>query len=74
MIRAQRPGFTPAIAVVLGSGLGGLAEGLQETTVIPYAELPGFPRPAVAGHAGRLILGETAGLPLALLQGRAHFY
>ena len=74
VIRARRPGFTPAMAVVLGSGLGGLAEGLQETTVIPYAELPGFPQPAVAGHAGRLILGEAGGHPVALLQGRAHFY
>jgi purine-nucleoside phosphorylase len=74
VIRARRPGFIPAMAVVLGSGLGGLAEGLQATTIIPYAELPGFPQPAVAGHAGRLILGEADGLPLALLQGRAHFY
>ncbi len=74
MIRARRAGFTPAMAVVLGSGLGGLAEGLQATTVIPYAELPGFPQPAVAGHAGRLILGQAGDVPLALLQGRAHFY
>jgi purine-nucleoside phosphorylase len=74
VIRARRPGFTPVMAVVLGSGLGGLAEGLQEASVIPYGELPGFPQPAVAGHAGRLILGEADGLPLALLQGRAHFY
>ena len=62
------------MAVVLGSGLGGLADSLQGATVIPYAELPGFPQPAVAGHAGRLILGEAGGLPLALLQGRGHFY
>jgi purine-nucleoside phosphorylase len=74
VIRARRPGFTPAMAVVLGSGLGGLADSLQGATVIPYAELPGFPQPAVAGHAGRLILGEAGGLPLALLQGRGHFY
>jgi purine-nucleoside phosphorylase len=62
------------MAVVLGSGLGGLAEGLEAATVIPYAALPGFPQPAVAGHAGRLILGEAGGLPVALLQGRGHFY
>jgi purine nucleotide phosphorylase len=74
VIRARRPGFTPAMAVVLGSGLGGLADSLQGATVIPYAELPGFPQPAVAGHAGRLVLGEAGGLPLALLQGRGHFY
>ena len=74
LIRAHRPGFTPAIAVVLGSGLGGLADRLQAARALSYAELPGFPAPGVAGHAGRLVLGEASGLPVALLQGRAHFY
>ena len=74
LIRAHRPGFTPAIAVVLGSGLGRFADRLQTASALSYAELPGFPAPGVAGHAGRLVLGEAAGLPVALLQGRAHFY
>jgi purine-nucleoside phosphorylase len=74
LIRAHRPGFTPAIAVVLGSGLGGLAERLQGPSALSYAELPGFPMAGVAGHAGRLVLGESSGRPVALLQGRAHFY
>ncbi len=74
LIAAHRPGFLPAFAVVLGSGLGGFADRLQEATSIPYADLPGFPLPTVAGHAGRLVLGTSAGLPVALLQGRAHFY
>jgi purine-nucleoside phosphorylase len=60
--------------VVLGSGLGGLADRLRGSSAIGYGELPGFPQPGVAGHAGRLVLGESGGLPLALLQGRAHFY
>ena len=60
--------------MVLGSGLGGLADRLQAARALSYAELPGFPAPGVAGHAGRLVLGEASGLPVALLQGRAHFY
>ena len=60
--------------MVLGSGLGGLADRLQGASALSYAELPGFPAPGVAGHAGRLVLGEASGLPVALLQGRAHFY
>lgn len=73
-IRAHRPGFTPTVAVVLGSGLGALAEILRNRSSLSYAELPGFPAPGVAGHAGRLVLGEASGLPVALLQGRAHYY
>ena len=60
--------------MVLGSGLGGLADRLQAASVLSYAELPGFPAPGVTGHAGRLVLGESGGLPVLLLQGRAHFY
>ena len=60
--------------MVLGSGLGGLADRLQGASALSYAELPGFPAPGVAGHAGRLVLGEASRLPVALLQGRAHFY
>jgi purine nucleotide phosphorylase len=74
VIRAHRPGFTPALAVVLGSGLGGLAERLRDASAIGYDKLPGFPAPSVAGHAGRLVLGHSGGLPVALLQGRGHFY
>lgn len=74
LIRAHRPGFTPAIAVALGSGLGALTELLQNPSALSYAELPGFPAPGVAGHAGRLVLGEASDLPVALLQGRAHYY
>src|SRR5512133_569775 len=71
---------TALVAVVLGSGLGKTLDvlrreaGSREELVIPYAELPGFPRPSVLGHAGRLWLGEIGGLGAAVFQGRVHFY
>ena len=65
---------TPRLGLVLGSGLGGLADAVQDATAIPYAELPGFPVGSVAGHAGRLVLGTLAGTPVVVLQGRAHLY
>jgi xanthosine phosphorylase len=65
---------SPRIAVVLGSGLGAVADAVQGASVVGYQELPGFPRPTVAGHAGRVVLGTIAGVPVAVLQGRAHLY
>jgi xanthosine phosphorylase len=64
----------PRLGLVLGSGLGGLADAVEGATAIPYAELPGFPVGSVAGHAGRLVLGTLAGTPVVVLQGRAHLY
>jgi inosine/guanosine/xanthosine phosphorylase family protein len=64
----------PRVGVVLGSGLGAVAEAVQDATVVSYAELPGFPRPTVAGHAGRAVLGRLGEVPVAVLQGRAHLY
>ena len=74
LIRERVPDAAPAVAMVLGSGLGAIADGLADATAIPYAELPGFPRPTVRGHAGALVLGHLAGVPVALMQGRAHIY
>jgi purine-nucleoside phosphorylase len=74
IIRARAPAFKPALGLLLGSGLGGLADRLQASVALPYEELPGFPRPTVAGHAGRLLLGHAEGVALAVLQGRAHYY
>jgi xanthosine phosphorylase len=65
---------TPRLGLVLGSGLGALADAVQDATAIPYRELPGFPVGSVAGHAGRLVLGTLAGTPVVVLQGRAHLY
>jgi purine-nucleoside phosphorylase len=60
--------------VVLGSGLGAFADELEEPVAIPYEEIPGFARPTVEGHAGRLVLGHVGGVPVVALQGRFHFY
>jgi purine-nucleoside phosphorylase len=64
----------PEVAIVLGSGLGALADLVEADAVVPYAEIPHFPRPGVPGHAGRLVLGTIEGRAVAVLQGRAHFY
>lgn len=64
----------PRIGVVLGSGLGAFAERVDNAVVIPYGEIPGFAESGVAGHAGRLVLGEVEGTPIAVMQGRVHGY
>ncbi|MEM7047795.1 MAG: purine-nucleoside phosphorylase [Pseudomonadota bacterium] len=66
--------IAPRLGIVLGSGLGALAERIENTQRISYDQLAGFPRPGVSGHAGMLHLGTLAGLPVACLQGRAHVY
>jgi purine-nucleoside phosphorylase len=70
----RRTSLVPRSALVLGSGLGVLAEGTAWEAAIPYADLPGIPRSSVAGHAGRLLLGRWAGRPVAIAQGRSHLY
>jgi purine-nucleoside phosphorylase len=62
------------VALVLGSGLGAFADDLTDAVALPYAEIPGFARSTVAGHAGQLVLGKVAGVPLAAMQGRFHYY
>lgn len=64
----------PRVAVVLGSGLGDFAEGLEGAKRIPYAKIPGFPRSSVVGHAGRMVIGHSGKVPVAVMQGRVHFY
>jgi xanthosine phosphorylase len=70
----ERAGVRPRVGVVLGSGLGAIADAVADATVIDYEELPGFPRPTVAGHGGRAVLGGIGEVPVAVLQGRAHVY
>ena len=65
---------TPRVGIVLGSGLGAVADAVEDPVVVGYEELPGFPRPTVFGHAGRAVLGSIGGVPVAVLQGRAHVY
>jgi purine nucleotide phosphorylase len=74
LVRARAPGFTPRAGIVLGSGLGDYADEAQAVATISYSDLPGFPRPGVAGHSGKLVLGRIDATPVALLQGRAHYY
>jgi purine-nucleoside phosphorylase len=64
----------PEVAVVLGSGLGGVADRLSQPRAVPYASLPGFPETTVAGHPGRLVGGKLAGREVVLLCGRVHGY
>ena len=64
----------PRLGIILGSGLGAVAEALEDPQVVSYADLPDFPQPSVHGHAGTLALGTLAGVPVACLQGRRHVY
>jgi xanthosine phosphorylase len=64
----------PRLGIILGSGLGAVAEALEDAVTIPYTELPDFPAPSVHGHAGALALGTLSGVPVACLQGRRHVY
>ncbi len=64
----------PRVGLVLGSGLGGFADELGDATALPYGEIPGFARSTVEGHAGRLVLGEVENVPVAVMQGRFHYY
>jgi len=73
-VMTERAGFQPRVGVVLGSGLGAVADAVAGRTVIDYADLPGFPRPTVAGHGGRAVVGKVGDVPVAVLQGRAHVY
>ena len=69
-----RCGDTPDVAIVLGSGLGDFADSLADAAVAPYETLPHWPQSRVVGHAGRLVVGRTAGKRVAALSGRVHVY
>ena len=72
--RLRTTGCAPRIAVVLGSGWGGLTQRVEGAVEVPYAELPAFPRPSVGGHAARVVLGRIGPHEVALLAGRQHPY
>lgn len=71
---AQRSAVKPAIGLILGSGLGDLADQVQAPVHVPYREIPHFPVSTAPGHAGRLVLGYLEGKPVVAMQGRIHFY
>ncbi len=74
-MRARLPGgFAPRALVILGSGLGRLADEVEAVARIPYAAVPGWGASTVPGHAGRLHCGTLAGVPLLMMQGRLHYY
>ncbi len=69
-----RTDIVPAAGIVLGSGLGSLADDVDDAVSIPFEDLPGWPVATAPGHAGRLLVGRLAGVPVAALQGRFHLY
>ncbi len=69
-----RTDLVPELGIVLGSGLGGLADELEDAVAIPFADLPGWPAATAPGHVGRLLLGTLGGKPIVILQGRFHLY
>ncbi len=70
----ERTALSPSTALVLGTGLGGLAERIRVETVIPYEQIPHFPLSTVESHSGRLLLGTLGGRPVVAMQGRFHRY
>ena len=67
-------GLRPRVGIVLGSGLGAAAEAVSDAVIVPYGEIPHFPQSTVAGHSGRIVAGLLGGAPVAIMQGRVHYY
>lgn len=74
LVREQLGTCRPRLAIILGSGLGQLADRIERAINIPYADIPGFPRSTVVGHAGRLVAGTVDGCDVVALSGRFHLY
>ena len=72
-IKDQIP-FTPKVALILGSGLGDFADGIEMEATIDYSSIDGFPVSTVPGHKGRFIFGHVNGVPAVIMQGRVHYY
>ena len=69
-----RTDLVPVAGIVLGSGLGGLADDVEDAVAIPFEDLPGWPAATAPGHVGRLLLGRLGGTPVVMLHGRFHMY
>jgi purine-nucleoside phosphorylase len=73
-VRAKLGSLSPRLGIVLGSGLGAAANAVRDRVVVPYDDIPHFPKSTVEGHSGRLVAGTLGGAPVLVMQGRAHFY
>jgi len=73
-IRQQTGGYAPLVGIVLGSGLGRLADSIEQPVVIPYRDIPGFPVSTAVGHKGNFIIGRLGGKTVMAMQGRFHYY
>jgi purine-nucleoside phosphorylase len=73
VVRACTP-LAPTVGVILGSGLGAFAESLEGAVSVPYAQIPHFPASTVVGHGGSLVIGRCGGVPVAVMNGRVHYY
>jgi purine-nucleoside phosphorylase len=66
--------LSPQLGIVLGSGLGAVADAVENAVIVPYAEIPHFPQSTVEGHSGRIVAGTLGGAPVIVMQGRVHYY
>ena len=73
-LRGKLNGLTPRVGVVLGSGLGTVANAVTESVIVSYRDIPHFPHSTVDGHSGRIVAGRMGGAPVIIMQGRVHFY
>jgi|SRR5271166_3833512 len=73
-LRTKLGKLSPRVAIVLGSGLGAVADAVASPIAIPYAQIPHFPQSTVEGHSGRIVAGLMGGVPVVVMQGRVHFY
>jgi purine-nucleoside phosphorylase len=66
--------LSPRLGIVLGSGLGAVADAVENAVIVPYSEIPHFPQSTVEGHSGRIVAGDLGGVPVIIMQGRVHYY
>lgn len=69
----EKTDFVPKVALILGSGLGDYADGIEAVATIDYHDIEGFPVSTVAGHKGRFVFGHVEGVPVVIMQGRVHY-
>ena len=73
-LKARLGSRAPLVGIVLGSGLGAVADAVADPVIVPYGEIPHFPQSTVEGHSGRIVAGLLGGAPVLIMQGRVHFY